>query len=139
MTYTKPDQSLFQGLADGELVVQLDSGDLVAVRALGEVEPNTGNAVVKATARAIGPSGEARVDANGQPIATAYSFSADTGTLAALGGIDGFRRCMLLTVMGEPAGWLNPLPDGVLEHASIRTNLASAAASGIAQDLGAII
>lgn len=142
MTYTKPDQAPYASqLLPGEFVVILDTGEAVAARAVSEVEPTTGQMVVKATARAVEADGSTRIDANGHPIATAYAFTADTDTINALGGPNGFQRKMLLTVLGEDvlAAWPNPLPPDVLEQVSIRSTLASAAFAGPVQDPGSLL
>lgn len=143
MTYTKPDQAPYaSNLLPGEFVVVLTpENELVAARAVSEVEPNTGQMAVKASARAVNPDGTTRQDANGQPITSGYSFTADTDVVNSLGGPAGFQRKMLLTVLGEDllAAWPNPLPPDVVEHASIRSSLAAAAYAGPSQDPGALL
>lgn len=137
MSYTKPDQSQFAGnINPGEFVVLLDTGQYIAVRAVTMVEPNTGNTVVEATAVAVNSDGSSWRDAVGDIAIATYNFCADAGTLDALGGIEEFRRKMLLTVLGEEAGWINPPHQDVLDHASIRTTLAAAANAGVADNIG---
>jgi hypothetical protein len=122
--------------------VQVDTGEAVAVRAVGSVEPNTGNVVIDAYARAVKPDGMTLNDADGQPIQSSYNASLDAANLAAHGGIDGFRRNMMLTVLGEPCpGWPGAVArhQDVLDHASIRANLVAASHAGPAMDLGAIL
>lgn len=143
MTYTKPDQAPYAAnLLPGEFVVLLTpENDLVAARAVSSVEPNTGQVVVKAYARAVEPDGTTRRDANGQPIASDFSFTADTETVNLLGGPSGLQRKMLLTVLGEDvlAAWPAPPAPDALEHASIRVTLASAAIAGPTEDPGALL
>lgn len=125
--YTKPDQAAFAGnLAPGEFVVQLDSGEYIALRAVTSVEPNTGNTVVDATAVVVDAAGVTWRDAVGDMAMTSYNFCADVATVESLGGIEAFRRKMLLTVLGENAEWVNPPHADVLDHASIRTTLTAA-------------
>jgi hypothetical protein len=143
MSYKKIDQATFAAnLAAGEIVVQVDTGELVAVRAIGSVEPNSGNVVIDARARAVAADGTTLADTDGQPIQSSYSASLDAANLTAHGGIDGFRRNMILTVLGEPCpDWPGELDrhQDVLDHASIRMNLVAASHAGPAMDLGAIL
>ncbi len=131
MSYTKPDQAQFlDNLLVGEFVVQLDQGEFVAVSVKGAVEPNSGNSVMESTARVVNADGTPTLDANGQPLSTHYSFSCDIDGINAMGGMSEFQRKMLLSVLGEDANWINPPPVDVLNHISIRTNLAAADAAG---------
>lgn len=140
MSYTKPDQTQYaSNLAPGEVVVILDTGDAVAVRIDGSVEPNTGNAAFKAYARAVMGDGSSRLDANGQHLCSSHGSSADQGFIAAVGGADAFKTLLIKTVLGDNPAWPNPLDETVLEHASIRSNLAAAVTAGPAQNLLSII
>lgn len=131
MTYTKPAQTAFaDNLKPGEFVVQLDQGEFVAVSATGTVEPNSGNTVMEASARVVNADGSEYLDANGSPIKTHYSFSCDMDGINAIGGMVEFQKKMLLTVLGEDALWTNPPHQDVLDHASIRTNIAAADQAG---------
>jgi hypothetical protein len=137
MPYTKPAQTNFAAnLAAGEFVVRIDTTPIapVAVRCAGFVDHNTGNIVVEAFARVVKADGTDYVDVNGQPIRSTFQTSMDRAGVAQLGGANGLKKLMLLTVIGEDvttgAGgapkWINALPQDVLEHASIRTNIAAA-------------
>lgn len=138
--YTKPDQAQFAGnIAPGEFVVQLDTGEYIAVRAVTSVEPNTGNTVVDAYAVAVNADGTTWRDAVGDMARTTYDFCADAATVEAIGGIEVFRRKMLLTVLGENAEWVNAPHADVLDHASIRTTLAAAANAGVVENIGDVL
>lgn len=139
MPYTKPDQAAFSEAGPEELVVQLDSGELVAVRAIGEVDQNTGNAVIKARARAVQADGSPLLDANGHITQSEYAFSADPAGVDAMGGMTAFQKLMLLTVLGENPQWPSPPASDILEHASIRTNLAAAAHAGPVMGIAALL
>jgi hypothetical protein len=140
MSYTKIDQAPFAAnLASGEIAVRLDTGELVAVRAVGSVEPNTGNVVINAYARAVTANGSALMDDIGQAIQSEYCASLDAANLTLHGGIDGFRKQMILTVLGEPANWPHDRHQDVLDHASIRSNLVAASHAGTAMDLSALL
>lgn len=131
MAYTKPDQTLFQdNLEYGEFVVQLDSGEYVAVQALCSVEGNTGYTVVKARARVVNPDGSWYFDGAQQTITSSYSFTASPDYINACGGPSGLQRMMCLTVMGENAGWPDTQDETTMLHASIRTNLAASDHAG---------
>lgn len=137
MSYTKPDQSQFAGNVNpGEFVVQLDTGEFVALRVVTSVEPNTGNSVVDAWAFAIEADGSTHRNAVGDPVSSTFQANADAAMVEALGGIDELRRKALLTVLGEDAGWINPPHQDVFDHASIRTTLAAAANAGVADNIG---
>lgn len=138
--YSKPDQEGF-ALADHEIVVRLDSGELVAVRCEGHVEPHTGNPVVAASARLVNEGGNAVLDANGQPIATAFRHTSNPHEVNALGGIDALRRLVMMAVLGEPTAPLlaDPIHATVLDHASIRTNIASAGHAGPVQNIATLL
>jgi len=136
MTYTKPNQSQFApNLEANEFVVQLDQGEFVAVSATASVEPNSGNTVMEARAIVVNADGTIYLDANGKEIKTVYTFSCDMDGINTIGGMAEFQRKMLLTVLGEDAGWPNTPHQDVLDHASIRTNLAAADHAGPVSDI----
>jgi hypothetical protein len=131
MSYTKPSQVLFAAnLSADEFVVQLDTLQYVAVSAIASVEGNTGNTAIVARARVVLADGKPFVDAVGERAETAYPRSADTANLALIGGIEQFKKLMLLTVLGENPAWPHTLDQTVQDHVSIRTNIASAAHAG---------
>jgi hypothetical protein len=139
MSYTKPNQKQFVDLAPDEFVVQLDDGAFVAVSALVFTEPNTGNAVIKAQARQVNGDGSEFIDGAGQTVCAAYTHSADVTCVEQIGGMEEFKRKMLLTVIGEDAQWPNPIDKTVLDHASIRTNIAAAFHSGPVTDAASLL
>ena len=108
--YTKPDQAQFAGnIAPGNSSFNSTPARYIAVRAVTSVEPNTGNTVVDAYAVAVNADGTTWRDAVGDMARTTYDFCADAATVEAIGGIEVFRRKMLLTVLGENAEWVNAL------------------------------
>jgi hypothetical protein len=142
MPYTKPDQTPFAThLQDHETVVTLDSGQHVAVRCESTVEPNSGNPAVAAWARAINDDGTDALDGTGSPIKSAFSHCSNPVELAQLGGASALQRVAVMAVLGEPTAplWQDPIHATMLENASIRTNLASAAHAGPVTDLAALI
>ena len=140
MPYTIPAQSLFR-LAAHELAVQLDTGEYVAVRVEGSVEPNSGNPVVSASARVVDATGSAVCDALGQPITSGFSHCSNPTELASLGGSEALQRLAGMAVLGESTAplWADPIHSTVLENASIRTNIASAAHAGPVTNLAALL
>jgi hypothetical protein len=142
MAYTKPDQIPFAGnLAPDEFVVTLDSGQSVAVRAEGSVEPTSGNPVCAAWARVVNGDGTNAVDAAGQPMETAFCHTSNPTELAELGGAAVLQKIMLMAVLGESTApfWQDPIHASVLQNASIRTNIASAAHAGPVTDLSSLL
>lgn len=142
MSYTKPDQTPFTAnLVDHETVVTLDSGQAVAVRCECSVEPNSGNPAVSAFARAVDASGVSTMDGTGQPIATSFSHCSCPGEVDNLGGVGVLQKLAIMAVLGEPTSplWQDPIHATVLQNASIRTNLTSAASAGPVTDLGALL
>jgi hypothetical protein len=152
--YSKPDQKQFlqaapasekaeavDGLEPGEFVVQLDTGEFVAVIAQTFIVEESGNPSIHARARVVNADGSAARDANGDQIQTGFSHSTNQVELENLGGITEVQRAVLLAVLGEPASqlWADPVHASVLEHASIRTNIASAAHSGVVPDVGQLL
>lgn len=136
MPYTKPAQAQYVNLLPGEFVVKIDTTPQapVAVSLHGHVDANTGNFAVDSYARVVTPDGSDYLDANGSPLKTTFHTSMDKAGLAQLGGPAAFKKLMYLTVLGEDVTngalkWVNALPVDVLEHASIRTNIAAAQAA----------
>jgi hypothetical protein len=142
MPYTKPDQTPFTAnLTDHETVVTLDTGEYVAVRCEGSVEPNSGNPAVVASARVVGADGAASLDAAGKPIQSHFSHCSNPTELEAVGGACALQRIAVMAVLGESTAplWQDPIHATVLENASIRTNLASAAHAGPVTDLATLL
>lgn len=139
MAYSKPVQTPFVNAKPREFVVHLDSGEFVAVKANGHVAPQTGNCIIHAAARVVTADGSSLLDADGNPIASEYNCNFDAANLAAVGGISGFRKLMLLTVLGENPAWPNALDADVLAHANIRPNIASASVAGPVSGIGSLL
>jgi hypothetical protein len=142
MSYSKPDQTPFAAnLTDHETVVTLDTGQNVAVRCEGSVEPNSGNPAVAAWARVVGADGVSLLDGAGAPILSAFTHCSNPTEMADLGGAAALQRLAVMAVLGESTAplWQDPIHSSVLENASIRTNIASAAHAGPVTDLGAIL
>lgn len=142
MAYTKPDQTPFAAhLADHETVVTLDSGQNVAVRCEASVEANSGNPVVVAWARVVAADGTNFLDGAGSPIASTFSHCSNPTEMAGVGGATALQKLAVMAVLGESTAplWQDPIHSTVLENASIRTNLASAAHAGPVTDLAALL
>lgn len=110
----------------GEIAVELDTGELVAV-GCGRSRVDSG-VEFHARARVIVETGASVRDANGKPIVTEFRHAAPVGIVDATGADVIARDCML-AVMGEPVevvSWGNALLAGV----SIRVSLAAAQISG---------
>lgn len=143
MSYTKPNQAPFAAnLVDHEFVVLLDSGDYVAASALMSVEPTTGFANVLASARAVDATGMTRFDTGSPPVQIATKFSHTTipAEIESLGSMNAVQTQCMLAVLGEPTTiWGDAIHTSVMENASIRTNLASAAHAGPVTDLSTLL
>jgi len=142
MAYTKPDQTPFAAnLTDHEFVVTLDTGDNIAVRCDATVQANSGNPVVQVFARVVDGTGADRIDSVGQSINSGFSHTSNTGEIATLGGVAVLQKLCVMAVLGEPTSpmWGDPLHATMLQNASIRTNLASAAHAGPVTNLATII
>src|SRR5436190_24253085 len=122
--YSKPDQKQFrmaagadekseavEGIEPGEFVVQLDTGEFVAVIAQTFIVAESGNPAIHARARVVNADGSVGRDANGDPIQTGFSHSTNQVELESLGGIAEVQRLVLLAVLGEPASqlWGDPI------------------------------
>lgn len=112
--------------------VQLDTGDYIAVAAKTVVQANSGNPVVTAVARVINQDGTDRLDAVGQIMESQFTHTATQDDIAACGSIPEVQKRVLLAVLGEGTSplWQDPSSTVMLDNASIRTNLASAAHAG---------
>lgn len=120
------------GLQANETAVQLDTGDLVAVKAICGIESNTGNPSISASARAINTDGSSKLDATGQSITSGFSHVTNQTEIASAGTMAAVQKCVLMAVLGESTNplWQDNIHQTVLQNASIRTNLASAAHAG---------
>jgi hypothetical protein len=140
MSYTKrPDLPV----VDGELAVELETGDLIAVRC-NRKRVDAG-VCYHARARAIDEAGATRIDAAGRDLVTEFKHSVPVGTVDELGDGPITREC-LLAVLGEPltkradgSGLaLFPWADSMLTGVSIRVSIAAGQVSGTA-DAGAAL
>ncbi|KRG71772.1 hypothetical protein ABB27_02455 [Stenotrophomonas terrae] len=117
----------------GELVVELDTGALVATSCSCE-RVATGVAF-RAKARAIDAVGAPVLDAEGRPVVTQLSHVAPVSVVDAETPEVISRDC-LLAVLGEPV--TRPWADVLLSSVSIRVSLAAAPISGPV-DAGAVL
>ena len=131
MAYTKRNDVPVQ---PGELAVELDSGELVAVKC--ERKRVDAGVSYHSRARAIGPDGLPALDALGRPIVTEFKHTVGVDKVAELGD-DAITREMLLVVLGEPVS-LFPWAEVILTGVSIRVSLAAAQVAGTA-DAGAVL
>lgn len=140
MSYTKPNQTSFTKLLPNEFVVTLDSGQNVAVAVSVQVEDNSGNPALMATARVVASDGTSEPDANGNSIQSAFTHTSNPTEVTQAGGMAAIQKQMLLAVLGEPVTiWTDPIHATVLENASIRTNIATAAHAGPVADPGSLL
>ena len=120
------------GLQPNETAVTLDTGDLVAVQAVGAIEANTGNPSITAGARVINADGTDKLDAVGHAITSGLSHVTNQTEITAAGSMAAVQKCVLMAVLGESTAplWQDAIHATILQNASIRTNLASAAHAG---------
>ena len=142
MSYTKLDPTPFAAnLAPGEVIVQLDTGDDVAVRATISVQDQTGLPAMQAWARAVNPDGTTRTGPDGSPIQCSMSHRMTAEELAAVSGAAGALKLAIAAVLGEPTMplWTDPIFTTDLQAWSIRTNLSTAAHWGSVTDLASVL
>ena len=120
MSYTKRTDIPVQA---GEIALELDDGNLVAVQCPAERNPQSNSMVFTSSARWIDAAGAQKFDPAGRAVATAKTHNAGNEQVAALGASVIVRECLYL-VSGEP---LTPDPD----HPEI--NLLMFGADNIAQ------
>jgi hypothetical protein len=140
MSYTKrPDLPVI----DGELAVELATGDLIAVRC--DRKRVDAGVCYHARARAIDAAGATRIDAAGRDLVTEFKHSVPVGTVDQLGDGVITRECLLM-VLGEPMTGrgdgsgltLFPWPESVRTGVSIRVSIAAGQVAGTA-DAGAAL
>lgn len=119
---------------DGETVVELETGDLVAV-ACSRKRISVG-LCYHATARAIDESSGPILDPQGRAIASEFKLALPMEKVEEHTD-PVITREMLFAVLGEPVS-VFPWPDSALAEVSIRVSLAAAAYSGQA-DAGAAL
>lgn len=132
MSYIKRDNI---PVLTGEIAVELDTGDIVAVACIRKrVDAGV---CYHATARAIEADGTARLYPNGAPLETAMKHSVSVERVETLTD-DAIARECLLAVLGEPPQGLFGWSDVNLSAWSIRVSIAAASVSGAA-DAGAVL
>lgn len=104
MSYTKRTDIPVQA---GEIALELDDGNLVAVQCPAERNPQSNSMVFTPRARWIGVDGEQRRDPAGREVITTKTHNASPEQVSALGASVIVRECLYL-VSGEP---LTPDPD----------------------------
>lgn len=138
MSYTKRADIVL----DGWTVVELDTGELVAVRCSTErvtrpdAEGSTQALSYRVTARVVDAQGEPVNDAAGQAIQTTYGHSTTLDVVDSLGDAN-IVRDLLMAALGEPMTVLN-LSDKNKAQASIREAIAASSFVGAA-DAGAVL
>jgi hypothetical protein len=118
-----------------ETVVQLDTGDLVAV-SCNSKRVDAGVSY-RPRARAIDAQGDPLNWPDGRPIETGFTHNTTVERVEALGQEAVNRECML-AVLGEPVQGLFRWSDILLSGQSIRVSIAAAAVVGPA-DPGAVL
>lgn len=130
MTYQKRDNVPCDA---GEAVVELDSGDLVAVVCTACRDHLSNDLVYCAKARWIDGEGVTLADSAGRPVSTSHTYRAMASDVEMFGPAGLPKECLLL-VLGEPLtpreGYpeitLIPWGADVVSQCSIRNAIASA-------------
>lgn len=120
---------------DGETVVELDTGALVAASCTRKRVAS--GVAYHAMARAIDADGQPVTLPDGRPVATELKHSVSAARMEELGD-DAIARECLLAVLGEPVTGLFAWPDVVLSEVSVRISLQAAGVAG-AVDAGAVL
>ncbi|GGD64531.1 hypothetical protein GRI62_11915 [Erythrobacter arachoides] len=95
------DDEIGAGLYVDETLVELDTGDLVAMSVKPHREPNTGGLVVCAWARAVHADGSTICDNAGEIVENEYRATFTAGDVADY-GVSHLTRQVLLLMLGEP-------------------------------------
>jgi len=119
--------------AEGETVVRLDSGDLVAVQCTVARAPDTNQTLFMPAARWIDAQGATQVDAGSRNVATVKTLSMSPDDVTRLGTSVVTKECLLL-VLGEaltadPANadlTIIPWSADIVSQCSIRNAIAAA-------------
>lgn len=121
-------------------VVQLDSGELVAVAARCGMHPTSGNLMIHATARVVDSSGADILDALGQTLDTTFGHEFTPDEITSCGSVSNAQKCVLMAILGEDTTpmWQDALCATMLANVSIRTDIENAAHSGQV-DAGSIL
>ena len=120
---------------DGETVVELDTGALVAASCTRKRVAS--GVVYHARARAIDAEGLPILLPDGRAVATELKHSVTAARMEELGD-DAIARECLLAVLGEPVTCLFAWPDVVLSEVSVRISLQAAPFAGPV-DAGAVL
>lgn len=132
MSYTKRNDI---PVADGEIGIELDTGDIIAVSCIRKRVDS--GVCYNAKARAINADGTARAYPDGRLLETEMKHSVSVERVETLTD-DAIARECLLAVLGEPLQGLFGWADVNLSAWSIRVSIAAAAVSGAA-DAGAVL
>jgi len=86
-------------------------------------------------------TGSDRLDAMGMPMLSSFIHTSNPTELGSLGGSAALQKLTVMAVLGEPTTplWGDPIHATMMQNASIRTNLASAAQAGPVTNLATII
>ncbi len=127
--------------APGEIVLQLDTGQLIAVRARVDVQRGSGSATLFCDARLVNADGTDKLDANGKDITSSFSHTTSKVGIDAAGGRGPMMKLCIMALLGESTGplWNDAVHAEFLDHANIRTTIASALTAGSVTTLGAIL
>lgn len=141
MSYTKRTDT---PCAAAETVVQLDSGQLVAVQCIASRTTGGDMLVFTASARWVDAQGVTQCDSNGREVSVAFPTTLSPEDVTRLGAGVITKECLML-VLGEP---LTPDPDhpevtvirwaaALVAQCSIRNAIASASVT--APDAGEVL
>lgn len=143
MAYTKiADQTPFAAnLQPNEIVVRLDMGAKVALRADINVQRLSGVASINGFARVVKADGSNFLDPQGNPVTASVSHTTSTAQVQQIGSIKGVVKLCFMALLGEPTDplWLDPIHAEFLDHASIRTTIANAQSAGPVTDASTIL
>jgi hypothetical protein len=112
-----------ENLPDGQIAVQLDSGEIIAITLASSRCEVTHNLQLQLSGNQVDSEGVQRVDGNGLLIQSAYSHKTNDTELANLGGVNELVKQCVNVLLGETTALL--LSDDVLAHASIRRAIAA--------------
>lgn len=93
------------GLYTGETVVQLDTGELIALSVARKRRPNGGGMDFRGWARVIEEDGSTKLDPAGQEMELEFPHGADAGTMQSIGDDAEavISREIMLMMIGAPA------------------------------------
>ena len=134
------------GLYPDETLIELDTGELVAVSVTSKRQANTGGLMVCAWSRAVNPDGSTLLDSGGEEIENEHHTTFTPHDVLEY-GIDYLNRQVLLLMIGEPldapvdengisTGPLKVSSD-VVANASIKNDLSVAQQATESEAIGA--